>query len=169
MPAKGYFYSRNNIITKDLHQRFIEENDVEIDFKTFQKVILESNQVIFNIIADEPEGFKLPEGMGYLVVTRYRTTKKPIDWVNSKKYKRAVYLPNLHSFGYISHIMWCKFAIARFKYNEIYKFEPCRFLSRKVAANTKAGLTYFSWQNSDFWNTSKLDRLYNKTYKNKEE
>ena len=169
MPCLNYRRRRNNIITKKLYQTFKESNDIDIDFKTFQKIILESNSVIFDVVANEPTGFKLPEGMGYLVVTKYKSNKKPIDWVNSRRLKKAVYLPNLHSFGYISHIKWCKFSIARFKYNEIYKYESGRELSRKVSANTKAGMDYFNWQNSDFWNTSKLDRLYNRKYKNKEE
>lgn len=169
MPSKGFSYQRNNLITKELHKKFEEENGFKIEFKLFSTIILESNKIIFNVVADDPAGFKLPENMGYLVVTRYKTKKKPIDWINSVKYRRAVYFTNLHSFGYMHHLKWCQFAIARFKYHEIYKFEPCRFLTRKIAKNVKEGTIYFNWQNSDFWSTSKLDRLYNKTYKNKEE
>lgn len=169
MPAKGYSQRRNNIITKDLYKTFKKDTGIEIDYKTFQNIIIESNSTIFDIVANEATGFKLPEGMGYLVVTKYKSKKKSVDWQNSKRLKRAVYLTNLHSFGFISHIKWCKFSIARFKFNEIYKFESARNLARKVSANTIAGMTYFNWQNSDFWNTSKLDRLYNRKYKNKEE
>ena len=168
MPSKGYRRTRNNVISEKFFNSIKKDSKLEIDYKTFQKIILESNSTIFDIVANEPTGFKLPEGLGYLVVTKYKSNKKPIDWKNTHKYKKVIYLTNLHSFGYISHIKWCKFSIARFKYNEIYKFEPCRYLTRKVSANTKAGVTYFNWQNSDFWSTSKLDRLYNRKYKTQE-
>lgn len=169
MPAKGTSYHRNNIISKELYKKFLDEFKMEIDYETFVDIILESNSIIFDIIANEPTGFKIPENMGYWVVTKYKTKKKPIDWKNSRRLKKQVYLTNLHSFGYVYHIKWCKFAIARFKFNEIYKFSSCRFLARKVAQNGKNGFTYFNWKNSDFWNTFKLDRTYYKKYKNKQD
>lgn len=165
MPSKGFTYSRNNVLSKTLYDKFIEDSGIDISYATFREIILESNQTIFDIICNDAEGFKIPENMGYWVVTKYKSKKKATDWINSKKYKRAVYLTNLHSFGYIHHIKWCKFAIARFKFANIYKFEAARFLKRKVAKNVKEGKAYFNWQNSDFWSTSKLDRMYNRKYK----
>jgi hypothetical protein len=169
MPSKGYKRKRNNIITEELYKSFKEENAIEIDYETFRNIILKSNGIIVDIIANEALGFKLPESMGYIVVTKYKSNKKAIDWKNTKKYGKVIYHTNLHSFGYTSHIKWCKFSLARFKFNQIYKFEFARDFTRRVSSNTKKGMTYFTWNNSDFWNTSKLERFYNRTYKNNEE
>lgn len=166
MPSKGFHYRRNNIITKKLHKKFLLETGLDIDYQTYKNIILDSNQVIFDTIANDPAGFKLPENLGYIIVTKYKTDKKSTDWQNSKKYKKTIYHTNLHSFGKRGHIKWSKLAIARFKFNRIYKFKACRFLARKVSHNiTENKVDYFTWKNTDFYSSSKLDRFYNKKFK----
>lgn len=155
MPAKGKGLNsgpRDLIIDRKFYKQFIEENKIDIDYNTFRDTIIESNKLIADIIVNDDTGFKLPEQLGYLVVTKYTSKKRPIDWVNSKKLKKTIYLTNLHSFGYVHHIKWFKKNIANLKLKESFRIEPCREFKRNVAASVKSGKQYHIWQKSDFYN-----------------
>jgi hypothetical protein len=164
MPSLGTKYrsgKREQIISKELHKRFQEENpSIEIDYNTFRTIIIESNKLIHDFVANSEDGFKLPAGLGYLVVTKYKSKKKAIDWKNSNRLGKHVYFTNAHSLGYISHIKWYKSYIVDFYMARIYKFEPYRLLTRMVAKNTKEGKKYHQWVNSDFWTNNKTKKLH---------
>lgn len=166
MPAAGTTYitgNRDLIFSKDLYKKIREKYNISLTDKEIKNIILESNSEIASIVSDTGDSFKLPEGIGYLVVTKYKSKKKPIDWKNSIRLKRKVLLPNLHSFGYIHHIKWFKRGVATFAFSDIYKIIPVRTLQRSVAHNIKAGKLYDNWTISDFWSRAKtLKKLYSK-------
>lgn len=167
MPAKNTTLRngpRDTVLTKKFYDKVIKKLGINIDIKTFNNVIVKSNEQIQKVVADEEGGFKIPENMGYLVVTKYKSKKQPIDWVNTKKLKKTVYLPNLHSFGYIHHIKWFRMGLTiNFGTYDVYKFEPCREIKRRVSKNVKEYKTYHSWVTADFWTSSKtLKRIINK-------
>lgn len=155
MPALNTHYTtgkRDLVIDKEFYEQFIKETNAKIDYATFREIILESNKLIADIIVNDDTGFKLPEQLGYLVVTKYQSNKKPIDWINTRKFKRPIYLTNLHSFGFVHHIKWFKKYAANLKLKESYRIEPCREFKRNVAASVKSGKQYHVWQKSDFYN-----------------
>lgn len=167
MPAKDTTLKngpRDTVLSKEFYNKVVKKLGIDIDYKTFNKVIITSNEKIQEIVADEEGGFKIPENMGYLVVTKYKSKKQPIDWVNSKKFKKPIYLPNLHSFGFIHHIKWFRMGLTiNFGTYDVYKFEPCREIKRRVSKNVKAYKVYHTWETSDFWTSSKtLKRILNK-------
>lgn len=167
MPAKNSTLKngpRDTIVNKEFYQRVIKKHKLDIDYKTFVEIINKSNEEIQTIISEDEGGFKVPEHMGYWVVTKYKSKKQPIDWVNSKKLKKAIYLPNLHSFGFIHHIKWFRMGLTiNFGSFDAYKFEPCREIKRRVAKNVKQYKVYHTWTTSDFWTSSKtLKRILNK-------
>lgn len=168
MPAKGYSYSRDTVIDKELFDSFLiqyPEYKDQLDYNTFKDVILESNKNIAAIIINEDNGFKLPENLGYIAVTRYKSKKKAIDWESTHKYKKRIYHNNLHTFGFSFKIRWYKAGIAKFRNNRIYKFDSCRTLSRAVAKMAKEGRMYLEWKMADFWDASKLERSFRKQFK----
>ena len=170
MPAKNSklkFGKRYNPLSPELHKRFVKETGSKLDYKTFVKIIKTTNEKIRIAAAEEEAGVELPERMGLLLVTKYKSKKRPIDWVATNKLGTGVKVPflNLHSFGYTCHVKWVKLGMVSFKHNDIYKFEPYRILKRHVAKNFKGGKTYFKWENSDFLSTTKLERFYNKVFK----
>lgn len=168
MPAKNSGLKcgeRFNPLNKSLWKEFVKESGIEITYEMFREIIWTTNAIICDAAANEEAGVELPELLGHVVVTKYKSTKVPVDWVNSKKLGKKIPLLNLHSFGYIHHIKWFKMN-AIFKNRYIYKFQPYRSLSRMVAANIKKGKKYHKWENSDFWSKTKLARVFNKFYKN---
>lgn len=170
MPAKGSSYllpDRHQVLNKDLYKQFKLDNpDIQISFEEFSDIIKVSNQKIYETVVEDPNGFKLPENLGYFCVIKYRTKKKAINWADSNKYDKKIYHANLHSFGYQYHIKWFTTGISRFLFNEIYKFAPHRNLRRDVARSIKQGATYHNWQVKDFWDFNRLEKLLNKKLNN---
>jgi hypothetical protein len=167
MPAKNSTLKtgkRFNPITKKFYKDFVFETGIEISYETFKSIILTTNELLREYAADEEAGIELYEGLGHLVVTKYKSKKQSIDWVNTKKLGKKVPLLNLHSFGYIHHIKWFKIGV-KFKNSYIYKFQPYRLLTRKVASNVLKGKKYFKWENSDFWSSTKTERTFSKFFK----
>lgn len=162
MPAKNttlFNGARDNILGKEFCDKVRKKLSIDVDDDTIKKIIINSNLKIHEIVADEEGGFKIPENMGYMVVTKYKSKKIPIDWVNTKKLQKRVYLTNLHSFGYIHNIKWYRLGLTvNFASFDVYKFEPCREIKRRLAKNVKAYKVYHSWSNSDFFSNSKTLR-----------
>lgn len=173
MPAKGSTYAlpdRHQALNNEMFKQFKEENpDISISFKEFSDIIKTSNKKIYDAIIEDEEGFKLPENLGYLCVTKYKTRKKAINWADTKKYGKKIYHLNLHSFGYSYHIKWFKTGICRFLFNEVFKFAPHRHMRRDVAAKVKEGKIYHNWQVKDFWDFNRLEKLLNKKLKSPDE
>jgi hypothetical protein len=158
MPVKGSILNspnRDYIKSKVWWSAYKKDNpDNElinsISYDTVQEVIEASGKAIQEVISTDPEGFKLPERLGYIVVNKYPSNKKIIDPVASKRVGRTVYYRNMHSLGYMFSIRWYTYRDRH--YNNVYKFEPCRSLSRKVSASIKNEVPFNQWQYTDFIN-----------------
>src|SRR5688572_13236212 len=172
MPAKGTNYelpNRKQVLSRDLWKEFIKETSIEISFKDFSDIIKDSNKKIAETITEDENGFKLPENLGYLCIIKYKTKHKAINWADTKKYGKTIYYLNLHSFGYRYHIKWFKTGIARFAFNDVYKFAPLRDMRTDVSKKIRAGKDYHEWTLKDFWDFNKLERLLNKKLKLEED
>lgn len=169
MPAKGTHYQlpdRDQVLSPSLWKAFKQKHNIEISYSDFTNIIKESNKKIFNAVLEDENGFKLPENLGYFCIIKYKTKKKAINWADSKKYGKKIYFLNLHSFGYRYHIKWFKTGIARFAFNEVFKFAPLRLMRTEVSKKIKAGVKdYHEWTLKDFWNNNKLEKLVNKKLK----
>lgn len=166
MPAKNSTYNlpnRHQVLSPDLWKAYKEKNNSDISYKDFTAIIKESNKKIASFVTEDPNGFKLPENLGYLCIIKYKTKKKAINWADTKKYGKTIYYLNLHSFGYRYHIKWFKTGISRFVFNEIYKFAPLRDMRNDVSKKIKDGKDYVEWTLKDFWDTNKLEKFYHKT------
>lgn len=147
MPAPGSTLRngpRHNIVDRAFHKRFVELSGIDIPYTDFVNIINTSNLVIRRIAANNTEGFKLPETLGYIATTRYtpKAGKRSIDWQRSKQAGVRVYHANFHSFGYKPKITWYTDTLAKCRNMNIYKFVPDRMFSRTVSALVKAGKTY---------------------------
>lgn len=166
MPSKGTKYlsgKRDLVFDKNFYNSFIKETNIDIDYKTFKNIIIESNKEIANIIINEDTGFKLPYDLGYFVVTKYKSKKKPLDWKNTLKLNKKIPLLNIHSFGFIYHIKWFKRgSMKTIKFKNCFKAEFCRDVKRSVSKNIKNGIVYHEWSNNDFWSPRLIKKIFNK-------
>lgn len=168
MPAKGYKFRRDNIIDVKFYKEFKEQHNIDIDYKTFKKIIITSNKKIADIIVDGNDGFRLPKGLGAITVSKYKSSKKHIDWQNSNKFNKRIYHLNLHTYGYNFSIRWFKHNVTKLALVGIYKFKASRKLRRSVVKRAKdtQGSVYFDWQYRDFYQATKLERYLLRRDKN---
>ena len=152
---------RDHIISKAFFKEFKLQNPtMEIEWDEFVKIIRESNKEISRIISTEQNGFKLPEGHGYLTVTSFKSNKKSIDIANSHKYGKIIYHLNLHTFGKRVCIRWFNNNSFNY-YKNIYKFQACRTFSRQVVKSTKEGINFLNWSAKDFIKFDKIIKFQN--------
>lgn len=164
MPAKNTKYltgKRNLIFSKEFFDEVRQTLKSDISDKDIRAIILASNEEMFDIVANSDDALKLPENLGYIATTRYKSNKQPIDFYNTVRLKKKIPLLNLHSFGYISHVKWFKKSEENFGLKKIYKLVTSRKLSRQVSKSTKEGKLYHQWFNSDFWNINKVNKKFN--------
>lgn len=153
MPTKGTTLKtgeRLTIVTPKFHRHFQRETGLEIDYATFAKIIATCNEVSSIKVLDNTSGFKLPENMGYLAVTRYKSKKRSVDFKKTKEIGQTVYHTNFHSYGYKSRIQWFSSQIVRCKFHQIYKFIPERKVSRELGERMKKGKVYNEFNYSHF-------------------
>lgn len=145
MPSKGSSLKtgkRFRIVTASFWRRFKRETGIEIPYITFSTIINETNSLTAQRIIENTSGFKLPEGLGYLAVTRYKDNKRKIDFKKSKELGFKIYFTNFHSYGYSNRICWFANQIARCKFHQIYKFIPERKVNRDLGQKTLSGKIY---------------------------
>lgn len=127
------------------YKDFRKETNIDIDFKTFKKILLTINEYIMkNKVMNEAKVFIPPGELGQFFINKYKGTQMRnrdenditsnfgIDWVKSKEYKKRVYILNLHSDQYKYKWFWYK-SKADFLFKGIYRFKPLRKYSRELA------------------------------------
>ena len=168
MPTKGCGLNcgkRNNIITPKFHRHFMKKTGINISYKEFKEIIFSANDEIFNIILEDISGFKLPYGMGYFCVTKYKPSKIYPDKFYSKLYKKVIPHTNQHSFEWIYHLKWFKVNNSRKSRLWSYKFVACRRLKRALPLKIYDGKLYQEWKKEDFWSKSRMEKTFYKFYK----
>lgn len=100
----------------------------ELDFK--HKILISMKEVMIEEIINNPDGFKLPSGLGTIAITRYVPKRTPFDRQKSKQLyselKRPVKYNNDHTDGYVMEAVWIKSSATRsvgFKNSRFYSFK----------------------------------------------
>lgn len=128
--------------SKATYTKFCEDNPaVTLSFEHFKEIIYTYNSLIVTHMLETGEKVKLSYGLGELVVNKYKPKRYrlneegkevvnlPIDWVETKKMGKYVYLLNAHTEGYKYYWMW-NWWKTRIKHSYIWKFEMARCNSR---------------------------------------
>jgi hypothetical protein len=155
MPAKGSNLKngkRHNIVDKAFYRQFKRETGIEITYTEFVLIINTSNKAIQDKVINNISGFKLPESMGYLAVTRYKpkTGTRSIDWNKTKQTGSLCYHTNFHSNGYRPRILWLTDRLSSCRFISTYKFQSDRALSRGVSKQVFEGKIYNEFTYDDF-------------------
>ena len=86
---------------------------IDIDYPTYCKILSAMCSVILNHVLYNSEGFKMPYGLGFIQVGKYRPKKLnekslSIDYKASKEYNKRIFHLNEHSDGYKFRLYWSK-------------------------------------------------------------
>lgn len=86
---------------------------VKVDYRLYKRVLREMCKVILETILNASEGFKMPYGLGFIQIGKYKPkTFTPqslsVDYKASKDYDKKIYHLNEHSNGYKYRLYWSK-------------------------------------------------------------
>lgn len=118
--------NKKSYTTSDMYRYWCEENvDVDVSYLRFKRIIDKVNKTILEQLQDASEGFKMPYGLGYIQVVKYKpkgyTDKSlSVDYKASKEYDKKIYHLNEHSQGYKFRLYWSKLPATfpdRYKYS----------------------------------------------------
>ena len=86
---------------------------IEVDYSLYKRVLDEMCNVILEHVLMRSEGFKMPLGLGFVQVGKYKPKKLTdqslsVDYKASKDYDKRIYHLNEHSDGYKYRLYWSK-------------------------------------------------------------
>lgn len=98
---------------------------IEVDYSLYRRVLDEMCAVILEHVLNRSEGFKMPYGLGFIQVGKYRPKtftqqSLSVDYKASKEYDKRIYHLNEHSDGYKFRLYWSK--IPR-TFSDRYKYQ----------------------------------------------
>lgn len=101
--------SKQSITFRDMYNTM----PIEVDYGLYKRILDEMCTIILDYIFERSEGFKMPYGLGFIQVCKYRpksfTAKSlSIDYKLSKEYNKRIYHLNEHSDGYKYRLYWSK-------------------------------------------------------------
>ena len=98
----------------DMYSVYLRENDgVELSYFDFKRILDEMCNIILEKLLNASEGFKMPYGLGFIQVGKYRpknynSESLSVDYKASKEYNKKIYHLNEHSDGYKFRLFWSK-------------------------------------------------------------
>lgn len=135
--------------SKENYLEFCKKNSsIDLTFEQYKSIIYTYNELLVKVLLETGDAIKLPFGLGTLVINKYKPTKYridkngvekvnlPIDWQETKKQGKYIYLLNTHTEGYKYYFMW-NYWKARMRMSYIWKFEMARVNSRLLNSYLK--------------------------------
>lgn len=138
----GKYHKTSKDIATRVSKVLIGKQDKQL-IKLIETVMLDYLTRVTESIMDG-QTYKIPMRLGYLFISKSRTTKKGIDWVNSKRLKKTIYLNNYHSDGFTYKWTWSKNnSYAIFTNKTLYSFTPPRPAKRALAQILKTEYRHY--------------------------
>lgn len=86
---------------------------VDVDYSLYKRILDQMCNVILDTVLERSEGFKMPYGLGFIQVGKYRPKSftqqsLSVDYKASKEYDKRIYHLNEHSDGYKFRLYWSK-------------------------------------------------------------
>ena len=125
----------------DMYKPFVDENiDVEVSYSDFKAVLDSCNKFILETLQNSSEGFKMPYGLGYLIIVKYlpkeySSKSLSYDYKTSKQLNKKIYYLNEHSNGYKYRLYWSKLPKTfsdRYKYQLMFTRQNKRNLAKLI-------------------------------------
>lgn len=135
--------------SKESYETFCKNNPkIKVSFQDFKKVLYTYNALIANYALETGNKIKFPYGLGELVINKYKPKRfytdskgveRPnysIDWQQTRKEGKYIYLLNSHTDGYKYYWMW-NYWKSKIKHGYIWKLEMAREHSRMLKTYLK--------------------------------
>lgn len=113
------------------------ECPIDVPYDAYKRVLEEMSRIILETLLERSEGFKMPFGLGYIQIVKYKPKKLndkslSVDYKASKEYDKRIYHLNEHSNGYKYRLYWSKLP-KTFPDRYIYQLCLVRTNKRKLA------------------------------------
>ena len=101
--------SKKSHTFRDMYNKF----DIEVDYSLYKLILDEMCKVILEHVLMRSEGFKMPYGLGFIQIGKYRPKtlnqdSLSVDYKTSAEYNKRIYHLNEHSDGYKFRLYWSK-------------------------------------------------------------
>lgn len=101
--------NKQSLTFRDMYK----EMPIEVDYGLYKRILEEMCNVILQHVLNGSEGFKMPYGLGFIQIGKYRPkTYSPeslsVDYKASKKIGKRIYHLNEHSDMYKFRLYWSK-------------------------------------------------------------
>ena len=110
---------------------------IDVPYDAYKRILDEMGNVILENILNRSDGFKMPFGLGYIQIGKYKPktyTRKSlsVDFKASREMGKTIYHLNEHSNGYKFRLFWSKVPQT---FPDRYKYQLClvRANKRKLA------------------------------------
>ena len=115
--------NKQSITFRDMYKTM----PVEVDYGVYKRVLEEMCKVILERIFERSEGFKMPYGLGFIQIGKYKpktmsSESLSVDYKASKEYDKKIYHLNEHSDGYKFRLYWSKIPKT---FPDRYKYQLC--------------------------------------------
>ena len=105
--------SKKSATIIDMYKQYKKDYDDDVDYKQFKDILDKFNEQILNCLLQSSGGFKMPFGLGYVQIVKYKpksmTPKSlSVDFKSSAEYGKTIYHLNEHSDGYKYRLYWSK-------------------------------------------------------------
>jgi hypothetical protein len=142
--VKGKQLIRGTFSQREMYAHYIadktEDSPYYVSFKTYRALLFEYNKHIYTDILTKGYTYRMPSLFGFLYLRKQHCNPKfkPIDWVNTKKLGKYIYLENQHSNEYIYKMMY-KLHKSSSHILKAFAFRLARANSRSMAKEIKLG------------------------------
>ena len=110
---------------------------VDVPYSLYNRILDKMCAIILDHVLNASECFKMPYGLGFIQVVKYRpknfnSDSLSVDYKASKEYDKKIYHLNEHSDGYKFRLYWSKLPRT---FPDRYKYQLClvRQNKRKLA------------------------------------
>lgn len=105
--------SKKSATIIDMYKQYRKDYGNDVDYKQFKDILDRFNEEILSCLLQSSEGFKMPFGLGYVQIVKYKpksmTPKSlSIDFKSTAEYGKIIYHLNEHSNGYKYRLYWSK-------------------------------------------------------------
>ena len=128
----------------DMYRSYRIENEApEVPYSRFKRILDKFNEVVRDSILERSEGFKMPLGLGYVCIGKYKpklynSKSLSVDYKSSAEEGKRIYHLNEHSGGYKYRLYWSRLPQtfpARYKYQLMLIRENKRHLAQLIFNN----------------------------------